>query len=368
LHEREQSVAQALSFSAAIPCNLSGLRTIEKREGQHVHLFKINSAVAMRTFATLHLLACSACAAGTAIAGPWDPNEVDLVPMKISDGLYALVSSTADKNNPTGIPEATTGGIVIGEKGVLVVESMLNERLANQVLQRVKELAGDKPIRYLVNTVYHGDHYYGNYLFPTSTTIIMHMESKKYIDSKFEADRRFMINLMGNDKGLGDVKPRAGDMMIDHDTSIDLGGRVVELKVFGQGQTKGDLFVWLPQEKALFTSNTVLAEQPALPWLLEGNHDLSLQTLRAIKAFLPPDAIIIPGHGRPTTIAKSLDYLIGYLETLDREVHVAVENGLTLEETVKAVAMEEYGGYKLYPWTHKQMNVPHAYKRIKGLE
>jgi glyoxylase-like metal-dependent hydrolase (beta-lactamase superfamily II) len=113
-----------------------------------------------------------------------------------------------------------------------------------------------------VNTVYHGDHYYGNNLFPNSTTIVMHTESKKYINSKFEADRRFMINLMGNDKGLDDVKPRAGDIMIDHDTNIDLGGRVVEIKVFGQGQTKGDLFVWLPQEKAMFTSNAVLAEQP----------------------------------------------------------------------------------------------------------
>jgi cyclase len=333
-----------------------------------VQLFEIKSSIATRMRAALPILVCFACAAGTAIAGPWDPNEVKLVPMKISDGLYALVSSTADQNNPAGIPEATTGGIVIGEKGVLVVESMLNARLATQVLQWVKELAGDKPIRYLVNTVHHGDHYYGNYLFPTSTTIIMRTESKKYIDSKFEADRRFMINLMGSDKGLAEVKPRAGDMMIDHDTSIDLGGRVVELKVFGQGQTKGDLFVWLPQEKAMFTSNAVLAEQPALPWLLEGNHDLSLQALRRIKAFLPPDAIIIPGHGRPTTVAKSLDYLIGYLETLDREVHAAVERDLTLEETVKAVAMEEYSGYKLFPWTHKQINVPHAYKRIKGLE
>jgi cyclase len=334
----------------------------------HFPIPNIRPAGAMRKLAMLHLLACFVCAAETAVAGPWDPNEITLVPNKISDGLYVLVSSTADKNNPAGIPEATTGGIVIGDKGVLVVESMLNERLANQVLQYVKELAGDKPIRYLVNTVYHGDHYYGNYLFPASTTIIMHAESKKYIDSKFEADRRFMINLMGSDKGLDAVKPRAGDIMIDHDTSIDLGGRVVELKVFGQGQTKGDLFVWLPQEKAMFTSNAILAEQPALPWLLEGNHDLSLQALREIKAFLPPDAIIIPGHGRPTTVAKSVDYLIGYLDTLDREVRAAVENGLTLEQTVKAVAMEEYSGYRLYPWTHKQMNVPHAYKRLKGLE
>jgi cyclase len=334
----------------------------------HLSILRIRSTIATRMLAIFHFLPCLAFAAGTAIAGPWDPNEIKLVPIRISNGLYALVSSTADKNNPAGIPEATTGGIVIGANGVLVVESMLNEKLANQVLQYVKELAGDKPIRYLVNTVYHGDHYYGNYLFPASTTIIMHAESKKYIDSKFEADRRFMINLMGSDKGLDDVKPRAGDIMIDHDTTIDLGGHVVELKVLGQGQTKGDLFVWLPQEKAMFTSNAVLAEQPALPWLLEGNHDLSLQALRRIKAFLPPDATIVPGHGRPTTVAKSLDYLIGYLETLDREVHAAVDGGLTLEETVKAVAMETYSGYKLYPWTHKQMNVPHAYKRIKGLE
>jgi hypothetical protein len=149
LHEREQFVARAPSFWLPVLCDLSTLRIIEKREGHHVHLFKIKSAIAMRMLATLHLLACFACAAGTAIAGPWDPNEVKLVPMKISDGLYALVSSTAEKNNPADIPEATTGGIVIGANGVLVVESMLNERLANQVLRYVKELAGDKPIRYL---------------------------------------------------------------------------------------------------------------------------------------------------------------------------------------------------------------------------
>jgi len=55
-----------------------------------------------------------------------------------------------------------------------------------------------------------------------------------------------MTNLMGNEVGIQDIKPRAGDIMVDHDTTIDLGGRTVELKVFGLGQTKGDLFVWLP--------------------------------------------------------------------------------------------------------------------------
>jgi cyclase len=244
---------------------------------------------------------------------------------------------------------------------------MLNAKLANQVLDQVARLT-DKPIRYLVNTVYHGDHYYGNFLFPSSATIIMHSESKRYIDQKFEEDRKFMINLMGADVGIQDVKPRAGDILLDHDATIDLGGRTVELKVFGLGQTKGDLFVWLPKEKTFFTSNAILAEKPAIPWLLEGNHDLALETMRKMKAFLPADTVIVPGHGRPTTIEASLDYFIAYLETLDREVRAAVANGLSLEETVKVATAQAFSGYALYPWIHKQTNVPHAYRRIKGLE
>jgi hypothetical protein len=39
-----------------------------------------------------------------------------------------------------------------------------------------------------------------------------------------------------------------------------------------------------------------------------------------------------------------------------------------LEETVKVATAEAFSGYTLYPWVHKQMNVPHAYRRIKGLE
>lgn len=293
--------------------------------------------------------------------------EITLTPRKLAEGVYALVSSTADTNNPAGIPEATTGGIIVGEKGVLVIESMLNAKLANQVLDQVSRLT-DKPIRYVVNTVYHGDHYYGNFLFPSSATIIMHSESKRYIDQKFDEDRKFMINLMGADVGIQDVKPRAGDILLDHDATIDLGGRTVELKVFGLGQTKGDLFVWLPKEKIFFTSNAILAEKPAIPWLLEGNHDLALETMRKMKAFLPADTVIVPGHGRPTTIEASLDYFIAYLETLDREVRAAVANGLSLEDTVKVATAQAFSGYTLYPWIHKQMNVPHAYRRIKGLE
>jgi hypothetical protein len=83
-------------------------------------------------------------------------------------------------------------GFVIGERSVLVVESMLNGDLASQLIGLVRQ-ATTKPIRFLVNTSYHGDHAYGNYLFPDSTVVIQYPATKRYMEENFEDDRRFMI-------------------------------------------------------------------------------------------------------------------------------------------------------------------------------
>lgn len=96
---------------------------------------------------------------------------------------------------------ASTAGFVIGECSVLVIESMLNGDLASQFIGLVRRVT-TKPIRFLVNTSYHGDHAYGNFLFPDSTVVIQHPATKRYMEEYFEGDRRFMIGLMGKGKGI----------------------------------------------------------------------------------------------------------------------------------------------------------------------
>ena len=95
----------------------------------------------------------------------WDAGTVQLEIEKLADGVYADYPNDAKDKNPKGYPVATSGGFVVGDKGVLVVESMVNKRLADQVMEFIKQVT-DKPIRYVVNTSYHGDHAYGNYVFP----------------------------------------------------------------------------------------------------------------------------------------------------------------------------------------------------------
>ena len=61
---------------------------------------------------------------------------------------------------------AVLDGLIIGERGVLVIESMLNGDLASQLIGLVRQVT-TKPIRFLVNTSYHGDQrlwFYGSRL------------------------------------------------------------------------------------------------------------------------------------------------------------------------------------------------------------
>src|SRR3954462_13532503 len=98
---------------------------------------------------------------------PWDAARVNLTSKELAPGVFAVLPDDVfDKDHV-----ATTAGLVIGERAVLVIESMLNGDLASQLIGLVRK-GTSKPIRLLVNTSYHGDHAYGNFVFPESTVVV----------------------------------------------------------------------------------------------------------------------------------------------------------------------------------------------------
>src|ERR1700754_742035 len=162
------------------------------------------------------------------IAPPWDAALVNLTSKELGPGVFAVLPDDVHDRDHA----ATTAGFVVGERGVLVVESMLNGDLAAQLIGLVRR-ATTRPIRYLVNTSYHGDHAYGNYLFPEATVVIQPPATKRYMEENFEEDRRFMIGLMGKGKGIERVQARTADIAVPEMLSVDLGGRTVEVRHFG---------------------------------------------------------------------------------------------------------------------------------------
>ena len=295
----------------------------------------------------------------------WDGNTVVLESQKIADGVFAVIPNGADEMAAAGYPIATTGGFVIGENGVLVIESMLNERLNTQLFDLI-EAETDKPVRYLVNTSYHGDHAYGNQYVPDSVVIIQHANAAAYIDAYLEPDKAFMIQNFGEGRGIEEVVATDADILVGvgGSLSVDLGGVSVDIRDFGFAQTGGDLFVSVSSANVLWTGNPIVAQAPAVPWLLDGHLIETRDTLRAVYNAFNAETQVIPGHGPVTDIA-AIKWGVDYLTAIETEVAAAILDGLSVEDTVARVQLPDYQGYALFGWVHPGMNVPAAYNELK---
>ena len=81
---------------------------------------------------------------------------------KVSEGVYQIRGGSG-----------ANGGIITGDRGILVIDSKMNEESVRQSIAAIQEIS-DQPIIYLVNTHSDGDHIMGNRYFPASVTFIAH--------------------------------------------------------------------------------------------------------------------------------------------------------------------------------------------------
>ena len=237
----------------------------------------------MKHFALSAVVAIGFAGAVQAQEPVWDGTTVALESQKLVDGVFAVIPTGASDMAAAGYPIATSGGFAIGENGVLLVESMLNERLNAQLFALIAAET-DQPVRYFVNTSYHGDHAYGNQYLPDSVTIIQHENTAGYMASYLDEDKAFMIQNFGAGRGIEDIVLTSADILVGAwgSLSINPGGVSVDIRDYRFAQTGGDLFISVPEANVLWTGNPIVAQAPALPWLLSGNLVQTRDTLRVV--------------------------------------------------------------------------------------
>lgn len=291
-------------------------------------------------------------------SAPWSPRDFTMARKELTPRAHAVLPDDTFRKDHSG----TNAGFVVGDRGVLVVEALLNRDLAGQLLGAVREVT-DRPIRFLATTSYHGDHAYGSYVFPSHTVVVQHEATRRFIDEHFEQDRGFMLGLMGAGVGIEEVEPRSADLTFTDAVRLDLGGVRVELLHLGFAQTSGDLVVWVPEENVAWVGNMLQAPPPAFPWLLEGRHRETVATLRKLHDVLDDEAVIVPGHGKPMR-RRDIAFHVAYVEALEAAVGRALRDGASLDEVKRRAALEPYARYSLYPFIHFEVNVPAVYKEL----
>jgi glyoxylase-like metal-dependent hydrolase (beta-lactamase superfamily II) len=198
---------------------------------------------------------------------------------------------------------------------------------------------------------------------------VQHEVAARFIAEHLEKDKAFMLQYFGKGRGIESIRARAPDILVPAGGRLllDLGGRQVEILDFGFAQTGGDLFVWEPQTKTMWSGNPIIAAKPALPWLLDGKLLQTLATLQKVYDFLPADATLVPGHGMPMG-RDALRWHLDYLSVVRDGVQSALARGLTLEQTVAELKLPQFRGYALFDWVHPALNVPAAYRDLSQAE
>lgn len=310
------------------------------------------------------ILPCILAAADKPI---WDANLVELQSKELVQGVFAVFEKGAGTKGPKGKAIGTSSGFIIGERGILVIDTMLTRRLYDQLMVLIRQKSR-KPILYAVNTGNHGDHSFGNTWLPKETTIVQHRATlHKHIHGLAE-EIAASLAILGTGRGIEKAKPRLGDVILDEGqrVTLNLGDREVTVQDFSDGVAGGELFVWLEKESIIWTGNTVGSESPALPWLLDDNHTTRLRTMENLRKHVGTKVVIVPGHGRPTDIG-AVTFAERYLRKTVAEVEEGIKKGWSLEQVVESVKATDFRGYELFEFAHFKINLPSIYNTLKGI-
>jgi glyoxylase-like metal-dependent hydrolase (beta-lactamase superfamily II) len=239
------------------------------------------------------------------------------------------------------VPLVPNVGFIIGETGILVVDTGLGGRNGAAVAEVAKRLGGSRAL-YLVTTHVHPEHDLGAHMFPPETKMIRARTQVQDIDEfGLQVAELFAKRSAINAELLKDATFRKADITFERDHDLDLGGLRVRLTAMGANHTRGDTVVWVEADKVLFSGDIAMRAQPAFA----SNYsrlDHWLESLDRLASLGP--TIVVPSHG-PVGDAGFIAGYKTYLTTVRERVVAAKRDGQTVDKTVETVTGELSGQY-----------------------
>lgn len=279
---------------------------------------------------------------------------------KVAEGVYLFTTTPYGDVGFCGNSIA-----VVSSDGVLVFDTGGIPDTASTILAEVRNVT-DQPVRYVVNSHWHWDHWGGNQVFASAfpgVQIITHETTRKlmmeveprwndeglkvqlpgYVEmqeknlaaaraaKKPESELEAMEELLKTDRNFLEqktiLKKTIPEVTFSDSMTLWMGEREIQIH-HARAITAGDTYLYLPEQKILITGDTVL---DPYPYSIGGTYPSDwLKTLREFQNLKPE--IIIPGHGHPVNVAF-LQKQTSLFEEVMKRVKAASDKGLTLEQT-----------------------------------
>jgi glyoxylase-like metal-dependent hydrolase (beta-lactamase superfamily II) len=245
----------------------------------------------------------------------------------------------------------------IGSDGVLVVDTG-TEALAPKILAEIQRLAGDKTIRYIINTHAHPDHVGGNAIVAKAGRSII---AGNFVGqagagaanlAKIVAHEN-TLRRMSEGEGAQTAAPSAAwptDTFFTKRSDMYFNGEAVQMLHQPDAHTDGDIIVYFRKSDVIVAGDVyVNTTFPVINLQQGGTLNGILAALnRIIEITVPKDkqeggTYVIPGHGRIADEADVVEYRDMSTILRDR-FQDAIKNGMTLEQVKAARLVRDYDG------------------------
>jgi len=247
---------------------------------------------------------------------------------ELAPGVWAYIQ-------PDGGWMINNMGLIIGTDGATSVDVTSTERRTREYLRTIERLS-EVPVRRVVLTHSHPDHCNGTSLLPDAE-IIAH----RTVADDLQRPHALAPHIFQPfEQGL--AEPRIPTLGFDDAVTIDPGGRRVEVRhPGGAAHTRGDAYVWLPEERVLFTGDLVF--HGGTPFALSGSPAGWLRALEQMAALEPQT--VVPGHG-PVGGPELFEPVTDYLHFLIDAAAAARDRGLAPLEAARALDLARFGDLK----------------------
>ena len=245
--------------------------------------------------------------------------------------------------------------VSIGNDGVLVVDTMV-EPLADKFLAEIRKLAGDKPIRYVINTHFHADHTGGNAkVIPAGQSIIA-----GNFAAQVGAAAANQANVIAHEntqiRMMSDLKPAPPFIAMPTDTffteakDLYFNGEAVQILHQPSAHTDGDVIVFFRKSDVIVAGDVYINTTFPIVQLDQGG---SFQGIidalnRIVDLTVPAEkqeggTYVIPGHGHLADEADVVEYRDMNTILRDRFLD-AIKKGRTLEQIKASHPVLDYEG------------------------
>jgi len=255
------------------------------------------------------LVILSAFVALSAFAQERDFSKVQMKVVKVAGNVYMLQGAGGNI------------GVSVGDDGIVIVDDQF-AGMAPKIKEALKAIT-TKPVKYVINTHYHGDHTGGNEIFGREGTIIAHENVRKRLESG--------TTVHGN-KNPPAAKGALPVITFNDRATIHVNGEDVRLIHLPHGHTDGDAMVEFTKSNVVHMGDDFFnGTFPFIDRENGGSIKGLIADLDAVLARMDKDAMVIPGHG---PIANK-PLLEGFRDALKGTVAImneAIQAGKTLEQ------------------------------------